>query len=225
MAPILFDEGIAPFYEPWFATPEGRRADGLEKAALARVLAALEPPGALLEVGCGTGHFGRWLAERGWCVVGLDHSAPMLAQARSRGSPPAVRGEALTLPFPDGAVDVTALVTVLEFLPDARAALAEAWRTARRGLLLGVLNRASPIAWARRVESLRRPDVYNTARFYGPGELARLVRETAGRPVEIAWTTTLWPRWLPLEGGPLPGGAFIALAARSATPPAAGRGP
>jgi len=213
MAPILFDDKIAPFYEAWFETPEGQRADRLEKAALAQVLAGLEPPGTLLEIGSGTGHFARWLAERGWHVVGLDHSAPMLVEACSRSDLPAVRSDALALPFADGAFDVAALITVLEFLPDPQAALAAAWRVARRGLLLGVLNRVSPIAWGRRIESLFRPDVYNTARFYGPGELARLVRETAGRPVRIDWMTTLWPRWLPLEGGPLPGGAFITLAA------------
>jgi ubiquinone/menaquinone biosynthesis C-methylase UbiE len=213
MPPILFDDKIAPFYEAWFETPEGQRADRLEKAALSQVLTGLEPPGTLLEVGSGTGHFARWLATRGWRVVGLDHSAPMLAEARRRSDLPTVLGDALALPFPDDSFDVAALITVLEFLPDARAALVAAWRVARHGLLLGVLNRASPVAWARRVESVFRPNVYNTARFYGPGELARLVRETAGRPVHIHWTTTLWPRWLPLEGGPLPGGAFIALTA------------
>lgn len=217
MGSVLFDDRIAPFYESWFDTPEGQRADRLEKAALGRALAALGPPGTLLEIGCGTGHFARWLAEQGWRVVGLDHSAPMLAQARARGGPPAVLGDAAALPFPDGSFAAAALITVLEFLPDARAALAAAWRAARRGLLLGVLNRSSPVAWARRIESRFRPDVYNTARFYGPRELARLVRETAGRPVEVTWTTTLWPRWLPLEGGPLPGGAFIALSAKLKT--------
>jgi ubiquinone/menaquinone biosynthesis C-methylase UbiE len=215
MAPVLFDDKIAPFYESWFDTPEGQRADRLEKAALGRVLAALEPPGTLLEVGCGTGHFARWLDGRGWWVVGLDHSAPMLAQSRVRSDLPAVLGDALALPFPGGSFDVVAMITVLEFLPAAQAALAEAWRVARRGLLLGVLNRASPVAWARRVESLFRPNVYNTARFYGPWELERLVWETAGRPVKVTWTTTLWPRGLPLEGGPLPGGAFIALSCKT----------
>lgn len=214
MGPILFDERIAPYYESWFATPEGRRAARLEKAALERALAALGPPGTLLEVGCGTGYFGRWLVERGWRVIGLDHSPAMLAQARARGGLPLVRGDALALPLASGGADVVALITVLEFLPAARAALGEAWRVARRGLLLGVLNRHSPLAWARRVERLFRPTIYDPARFYGPGELAGLVRIAAGRPVRISWTTTLWPRWLPLEGGPLPGGAFIALAAR-----------
>jgi ubiquinone/menaquinone biosynthesis C-methylase UbiE len=217
MGSVLFDDKIAPFYEAWFDTPEGRRADRLEKAALTQVLAPLEPPGTLLEVGCGTGHFSRWLTERGWRVVGLDHSPPMVAQTRTRSDLPAVLGDAPALPFPTEAVDVVALITVLEFLPAARTALAEAWRVARRGLLLGVLNRCSPVAWARRIESLFRPNIYNTARFYGPRELERLVRETAGRPVRVHWTTTLWPRCLPLEGGPLPGGAFIALSARLET--------
>jgi len=220
MGLILFDEQIAPYYEAWFETPEGRRADRLEKALLARLLTgsshqqpALKPPGTLLEVGCGTGHFGHWLAERGWQVVGLDQSAPMLAEAQARGALPLVLGDALALPFPDQALDVAALITVLEFLPSPQQALAEAWRVARRGLLLGVLNQASPISWIRRLQGLFRPDVFNAARFYNPRDLARLVRQNAARPVTLRWDTTLWPRWLPLEGGPLPGGAFIGLVA------------
>lgn len=215
MTTLLFDERIAPFYEAWFDTPEGRRADRLEKQLLARVLELLEPPGTLLEVGCGTGHFTRWLEEKGWTTVGLDCSPAMLAEAQARGGQRLLLGDALRLPFPDGAFDAVALITVLEFLPDAAAGLREAWRVARRGLLLGVLNRMSPIAWWRRLQGRFRPDVYRAARFYAPGELRRLVQETAGRPVSLRWGTTLWPRWLPLEGGPLPGGAFIALAARA----------
>jgi len=214
MGKVLFDEQVAPYYECWFDTPEGQRADRLEKALLGGVLGLLEPPGSLLEVGCGTGHFTRWLAGRGWQVVGVDHSAPMLAQARAGGDQPLALGDGLALPFPSGSFDAVALITVLEFLPAAEAALAEAWRVARRGLLLGVLNRFSPIAWARRIQGRFRSGVYDAARFYGPAELRRLVGRTAGRPLAIRWGTTFWPRWLPLEGGPLPGGAFIALAAR-----------
>lgn len=211
--PILFDEAIAAHYESWFETPEGRRADRLEKGLLARMLRLLGPPGSLLEVGCGTGHFGRWLAQEGWHVVGLDHSPAMLSRA---GDLPRVLGEAEFLPFPAASFDAVALITVLEFLPDARAALTEAWRVARRGLLLGVLNRLSPIAWARRWQARRHPSVYDAARFYSPWQLARLVRAAAGRPIVLHWHTTLWPRWLPLEGF-RPGGAFIALAAGRST--------
>lgn len=213
MSIVLFDEHIAPHYEAWFEMPEGKRADRLEKALLGRLLVLLEPPATLLEVGCGTGHFSRWLRERGWQVVGLDLSAPMLAEARRRSDLPLVQGDALALPFPNASFEVVALITTLEFLPSPEKALAEAWRVARRGLLLGVLNRLSPIAWMRRLQGRLRPTVYSAARFYSPGELARLVRRTAGRPLILHWGTTLWPRWLPLERSPLPGGAFIALAA------------
>jgi ubiquinone/menaquinone biosynthesis C-methylase UbiE len=211
---VLFDEHVAPFYEAWFETGEGRRADRLEKALLDRLSALLDPPGTLLEVGCGTGHFARWFGERGWHVLGLDHSLPMLSQARARGHEPLVLGDALALPFPDGAVDVVALITALEFLGEPEMALAEAWRVAGRGLLLGVLNRLGPVAWIRRIQGRFRPTVYDTARFYRPGELVRLVRGTAGGRVALRWGTTLWPRWLPLEGGPLHWGAFVGLAAR-----------
>ncbi len=216
MSKPLFDETIAPYYEAWFETPEGRRADRLEKALLGRLLPLLGPPGRLLEVGCGTGHFARWLAGQGWRVTGLDHSPPMLAEARVRGGVPLLLGDALSLPFPDRSFDGAAMITVLEFLPDPGAALDELWRVARRGVLLGVLNRLGPIAWLRRVQGRLRPNIYSSARFYSPGELRRLVQERAGRPVTIAWGTTLWPRRLPLEWTGLPWGAFVGLVARHA---------
>ena len=34
---VLFDEQVAPHYEAWFETSEGRRADRLEKALLGRL--------------------------------------------------------------------------------------------------------------------------------------------------------------------------------------------
>ncbi|MBN1485721.1 MAG: class I SAM-dependent methyltransferase [Chloroflexia bacterium] len=214
MSDISFDETIAPYYESWFETPAGKQAARREKALLQRLLATLGPPGTLLEIGCGTGYFSRWLAELGWQVTGLDLSLSMLWQARSRGELPLVLGDALALPCPDNSFEVVAIITALEFFRDAPAALEQAWRVARRGLLLGVLNRLGPLAWLRRVQGKLRPNIYSEARFYSPGELHSLVEESGGPGLDIHWDTTVWPRWLPLEGGPLPWGAFIGLAAR-----------
>lgn len=211
----LFGSEIAPYYEAWFETKEGQRADRLEKALLGRLLEELGTPGDLLEIGCGTGHFGRWMSGLGWRVLGVDLSAPMLAEAQARKAAGQLAlGDALRLPFADDCCSVAALITVLEFLPDVEAALREAWRVARQGLLVGAINRHSLLGWGYRQQARKAPTVYSHARFFSPGELVRLVRCTAGRPTVVRTGTTLWPRTLPLERLHLPWGGIIGLAAR-----------
>jgi SAM-dependent methyltransferase len=162
-----------------------------------------------LEVGCGTGHFTRWLAERGLHVTGVDTSPAMLAEARRGGSPACVLGDALALPFATRAFDLTFLITTLEFVSDPLRALAEAARVARHGVVVGVLNRHSLLGLRRRAS---RDGVGQSARFFSPGELARLARQAGrGRVQTVLWRTTLWP--LPGLGTlPLPWGGFIGLA-------------
>lgn len=210
--PDPFDESVAARYEAWYETPEGRRADQLEKGLLYWLLQTLPGATSLLEVGCGTGHFSRWLGGRGLRVVGLDRSAPMLAQARALDGIPLVRGDAHCLPFADGAFDVVMFVTALEFLERPEEALREALRVARRGLVLGVLNRWSLLGLRRRLVGLRRRTVYDAARFYGVGELKRLLRSVAGENARIVWRTTLFPRGCPWSRAPLPWGGFIGVA-------------
>lgn len=55
-----FDEQVPAQYEAWYETPEGRRADSLEKAVLRWLLRDVRAD-RVLEIGCGTGHFSRWL--------------------------------------------------------------------------------------------------------------------------------------------------------------------
>src|SRR5688500_7730772 len=94
-------------YDDWY---EGRgRFERAERPAwdemlgeLAATLRALTPA-RTLDVACGTGYATRWLPGE---LTGLDQSASMLAIARRR-LPDArfVRGDALVLPFPDGAFE------------------------------------------------------------------------------------------------------------------------
>jgi SAM-dependent methyltransferase len=122
-----------------------------------------------------------------------------------------LRGDALDLPFIDRSFDLALLITTLEFVADSSRALAEAVRVARHGLILGVLNRWSLLTL--RYRRSRKP-LWKSARFFGPRELARLVRAAAGKRFQgLHWRTTIWPiAWMP--DTPLPWGGFIGLAAR-----------
>jgi ubiquinone/menaquinone biosynthesis C-methylase UbiE len=207
------DPTMVAGYEAWYET-SGRRADRLEKALLKRLLAGFSRARTLLEVGCGTGHFTRWFGERSLQVMGLDLSSPMLAEAVRLGSLPYVQGDALALPFLDGAFDLVALITTLEFVTDPAHVLAEATRVARHGLILGVLNRQSLLAWRRKRSG---EALWQMARFFTPTELVRLVQQAAaGTRVKILWRTTLWPLW---SGElPLPWGGFIGMAVSMVAP-------
>jgi demethylmenaquinone methyltransferase/2-methoxy-6-polyprenyl-1,4-benzoquinol methylase len=97
----------APEYDEWYRGA-GRFAErerpGWEQEleALGRALAAL-PPARTLDVACGTGFLTRHLPGE---IVGLDQSEAMLEEAR-RQAPRAtfVQGDALSLPFDDGAFE------------------------------------------------------------------------------------------------------------------------
>jgi len=81
---------------------------------------------------------------------------------------------------------------------------------ARRGVVLGVLNRWSVLGLQRRLAGLFRPTVYDAAHFYGVGELKRMLRSVTGVKGHIVWRTTLFPHgWSQAR---LPWGGFIGMA-------------
>jgi ubiquinone/menaquinone biosynthesis C-methylase UbiE len=124
----------APEYDDWYEGTGGfagrERPAWREKlGALADALRAL-PPARTLDVACGTGYATRWLPGE---ITGLDASERMLAIA-SRRLPRArfVRGDALELPFPDGAFERVATMHFYGHLEEADRIrfLAEARRVA-----------------------------------------------------------------------------------------------
>jgi ubiquinone/menaquinone biosynthesis C-methylase UbiE len=205
---LFADQAIAARYEDWYRGP-GRDADELEKRLLGKLLAQFPEAQDALEVGCGTGHFSRWLAERGLAVTGLDLSWPMLREACRLGSPVCLQGDAQAFPFADHSVDLAVLITTLEFVEHPLGTLIEAVRIARQGLILGVLNRRSLLALQYRASG---KPLWQAARFFSVGEVKRLVVQAAkGRLRSVRWRTTLWP--IPqLPDAPLPWGGFIGLA-------------
>jgi len=95
------------------------------------------PPGAGLDVGCGTGVLAARLADRGFTMTGLDPSQGMLdVMAADHPEVDAVRGSGDELPFPDASFDLVLTVAALHHIaaPAAvRATLAEMVRVCRPG--------------------------------------------------------------------------------------------
>jgi SAM-dependent methyltransferase len=96
-------------------------------------LASWLAPGAVLEVGVGTGIVAAALRSRGVPVHGVDLSAAMLRHAVDRLGPVVVRADALALPVASGSVDNVLFVAALHAIGDVPGAVAEAVRVLRPG--------------------------------------------------------------------------------------------
>jgi ubiquinone/menaquinone biosynthesis C-methylase UbiE len=89
---------------------------------------------AVLEVGCGTGHWLRQLAKRGLRLAGLDPSAGMLARAKTQAVDALiVRGTAERLPWLDATFERVFCVNALHHFPDKTGFIAEAARVLQPG--------------------------------------------------------------------------------------------
>jgi ubiquinone/menaquinone biosynthesis C-methylase UbiE len=96
------------------------------KDGIADVLGA-DPLRAVLEVGCGTGYWLKWLAGRAATVAGVDLSASMIARAKGSGAVLA-RARAESLPWRDASFDRVLCVNALHHFADRDAFFDEARR-------------------------------------------------------------------------------------------------
>lgn len=105
----------------------------------------------LLDVGTGDGaalrHLRRW-APPGWRFTGVEIRPQIarVARRRSPGSVAVVGGDALSLPFRDGAFDVATCTLTLHHFEEVRAlaVVREMARVARRRVLINDLERSLP---------------------------------------------------------------------------------
>ncbi len=117
----------------------------LQRAAVAfglrkrwRVFAPFVSGGRLLDVGCGSGDFLRWMQTRpGWQAFGVERN-PGISSVSVHHGTKITLGDANTLPFPDKSFEVVMLWTVLEHVEDPLSGLRECVRVLRRGGMLVV---------------------------------------------------------------------------------------
>jgi malonyl-CoA O-methyltransferase len=100
--------GVREAYALWASSYPPEAHNPLMQAEQS-ALAALIPDVSdrlVLDLGCGSGRYLRWLEERGARAIGLDLSPEMLGVARVHGTQSLVDGDMQRLPFADGVFDV-----------------------------------------------------------------------------------------------------------------------
>jgi ubiquinone/menaquinone biosynthesis C-methylase UbiE len=179
-------DATAERYDAWYQTPIGRLTDQLEKEA---VFGLIQPAGGrAADLSCGTGNYALELARRGWRVIGIDRSRPMLQVARRKCAglavcPAFVQADAAALPLGDGSLDLVTIVLGLEFVADPPTVLREARRVvAAEGTLVVAVLRAEGL-WTRwrRVKRRLVDSVWRDAHFFVDGELQGALRAAGFR--------------------------------------------
>jgi ubiquinone/menaquinone biosynthesis C-methylase UbiE len=140
----------------------------------------------VLDVGCGTGLFSLSLAERAAMVTGIDLTPEMLDQARALQQELQIanirwqQGDALPLPFADGAFSIVVTKATFHHLVDPTAVLAQMVRVCAPGGRISVTDLTpdpTRIAAFDNIEKLRDPShvhVLSTERLRDLGREAGL---------------------------------------------------
>lgn len=120
----------------------------------------------VLDAGCGTGRLTTPLAKLRVTPIGVDVDPNMLSIAARRLPGRCLRATIEHLPFPNATFDLAIAVTVLDFVADPTAAVAELVRVTRPGgrIVIGALNPHSP--WGLANRRRLRSGAWCDARFF-----------------------------------------------------------
>jgi SAM-dependent methyltransferase len=146
----------------------------------------------VLDVGCGYGAYGRALRDEGTHCLGCDVNFEYLREAQKRGLPVATVDS--SLPFADHSIDSVILFEVIEHVPDLHQILDEAFRVARRNVLITVPNsedielmKANDVTYAHMLSS-------DHVNFFDEESLRRLLAGY-GAKVSIERSDPIYPFW------------------------------
>jgi ubiquinone/menaquinone biosynthesis C-methylase UbiE len=146
----------------------------------------------ILDLGCGFGAYSDALRQAGLDCFGCDINLDYLRKAGSKGLP--VTAVDSVLPFPDGSFDTVLIFEVLEHVADVEKVLREAFRVARRNVLITVPNSES-------IEQMKANDVTyahmlssDHLHFFDPESLADLLKHYCNK-VTIERSDPIYPFW------------------------------
>jgi len=182
---------IASTYEGWFTTPLGRFVDQQELQALARLLSGIDP-GAVIDIGAGTGHMAAWLARRSHQVTAVEPSSAMRHEGVRRTAGLPIHWCAACaehLPFADARFTGAVLFTTLAFVTQPVQALQEAVRVVRPAgwVTVGVLHALSPWVALYRSRADHGAMPWVAARFFTPEDVEGFIGAAATSSTEAVY--------------------------------------
>jgi len=146
----------------------------------------------VLDLGCGFGAYSSALRDEGLSCFGCDINFDYLRRALSTGLPVATVDS--VLPFRDGSFDTVLIFEVLEHVADVDKVLREAFRVARKNVLITVPNSES-------IEQMKANDVTyahmlssDHLHFFDPKSLADVLKHYS-KKVTIERSDPIYPFW------------------------------
>ena len=115
------------------------------------------PADQVMDLGCGSGIFSNYLAERGCQVIGIDGSATMIDLCNQKKTSTNVRYVRQSLPLTDPVMyyqqDVIIMSSLLEYIADTESLLQQVWKLLKPNGLL-IVSIPNSLSIYRRVESI-----------------------------------------------------------------------
>jgi SAM-dependent methyltransferase len=147
---------------------------------------------SILDFGCGFGAYSAALAREGTNCIGCDINFDYLKGALSAGVP-AVAVDSI-LPFGDRSFDSVLLLEVIEHVPNLEGLLKEAFRVARRNVLVTVPNsedinimKSNDVTYAHMLSS-------DHVNFFNPGSLRDVLAAHATNVI-VERSDPIYPFW------------------------------
>ncbi len=100
-------------------------------------------------------------------------------------------------------------------MPDATTTFLEASRVAKKGVIVGLMNKNSPETIRKRLQAItNKNSFYKEAHFYSISNIKKTLNKTLqGKYAIPFWSTTVFPRVFgDLESSRFPFGAFLGIA-------------
>jgi SAM-dependent methyltransferase len=146
----------------------------------------------ILDLGCGYGAYSLALLKEGRSCVGCDVNLQYVKTAAASGLPAVVALD--PLPFPDKSFDTVLLFEVIEHVPPIEAILKEAFRIARKNVLVTVPNaedldllKGNDVTYAHMLSS-------DHVHFFDPESLSKLLRSFGG-DIRVERGDPIYPYW------------------------------